>query len=85
MADAVRGHWGIENQLHWVLDVVFREDDSRVRSGNSAENFAVLRHIALNLLRSEKSSKRSIKNKRFKCALSTEYLEKVLLGANFHA
>lgn len=85
LADAVRGHWGIENQLHWVLDVVFREDDSRVRKGNSAENFAVIRHIALNLLRSERSSKRSIKNKRFKCALSTEYLEKVLLGAKFHA
>ena len=85
LADAIRGHWGIENQLHWVLDVVFREDDSRVRNGNSAENFAVLRHIALNLLRSERSSKRSIKNKRFKCALSTQYLEKVLLGAKFHA
>ena len=85
LANAVRGHWGIGNQLHWVLDVVFREDDSRVRNGNSAENFAVLRHIALNLLRSERSSNRSIKNKRFKCALSTEYLEKVLLGANFHA
>jgi predicted transposase YbfD/YdcC len=85
MAGTVRGHWGIENQLHWVLDVVFREDDSRVRSGNSAENFALLRHIALNLLRSEHSAKRSIKNKRFKCALSTKYLEKVLFKDKFHA
>ncbi len=85
MAGTVRGHWGIENQLHWVLDVVFREDDSRIRSGNSAENFALLRHIALNLLRSERSTKRSIKNKRFKCALSTKYLEMVLFKDKFHA
>ncbi len=85
LLNTIRGHWGIENQLHWVLDVVFREDDSRARSENSAENFAVLRHIALNLLRSEKTTKRSIKSKRFKCALSTQYLEKVLLGAKFHA
>lgn len=85
MLNSIRGHWGIENQLHWVLDVVFREDKSRVRSENSAENFSILRHIALNLLRSERSTKRSLKNKRFKCALSTEYLEKVLFGAKFHA
>ena len=82
---SIRGHWGIENQLHWVLDVVFREDHSRVRSANSPENFAVLRHIALNLLRSEKSTPRSLKGKRFKCALSTSYLEKVMFGAKFHA
>lgn len=85
MLDTVRGHWGIENQLHWVLDVVFREDESRVRSKHSPENFTILRHIALNLLRREKSSKRSLKNKRFKCALSTQYLEKVLFGDKFHA
>ena len=85
LLSTIRGHWGIENQLHWVLDVVFREDDSRARSKNSAENLAVLRHIALNLIRSEKTAKRSIKSKRFKCALSTQYLEKVLLGAKFHA
>lgn len=48
---AVRTHWGIENQLHWILDVVFREDDCRVRQGNAAQNLAALRHIALNLLR----------------------------------
>jgi predicted transposase YbfD/YdcC len=85
LLNTIREHWGIENQLHWVLDVVFREDNSRVRSDNSAENLAVLRHIALNLLRSEKSTKRSLKNKRFKCALSTQYLEMVLFGDKFHA
>ena len=85
LSDSIRGHWGIENLLHWVLDVVFREDESRVRSKHSPENFAILRHIALNLLRREKSSKRSLKNKRFKCALSTQYLEKVLFGDKFHA
>ncbi len=53
MLDAVRGHWGIENQLHWVLDIAFREDESRLRKGNGAQNFAVLRHIALNLLKQE--------------------------------
>jgi predicted transposase YbfD/YdcC len=81
----IRGHWGIENQLHWVLDVVFREDHSRVRSEHSPENFAVLRHIALNLLRNEQSTPRSLKSKRFKCALSTQYLEQVMFGAKFHA
>lgn len=55
MLRATRYHWGIENSLHWVLDVVFREDQARMRQGNSAHNFAMLRHIALNLLRSQKS------------------------------
>lgn len=76
-AHAVRGHWGIENQVHWVLDVTFREDASRVRSGDAAQNFTVLRHIALNLLRHE-SSKGSIKTKRFRAALDTDYLLDVL-------
>jgi predicted transposase YbfD/YdcC len=77
---AVRAHWGIENRLHWVLDVAFREDDSRIRKGNGAENFAVLRHIALNLLRRETGTKRSIKKKRMKAALDERYLLKVLVG-----
>src|SRR3712207_3681962 len=76
-AQAVRGHWGIENSVHWVLDVTFHEDHSRVRAGNAAQNFAVLRHIALNLLRQE-LSKGSIKTKRFRAALDDQYLRKVL-------
>jgi predicted transposase YbfD/YdcC len=77
---AVRGHWGIENKIHWVLDIAFREDDCRIRKGHGAENFAVLRHIALNLLRRETSVKRSIKSKRMKAALDEKYLFKVLTG-----
>jgi DNA-binding response OmpR family regulator len=77
---AVRAHWGIENKVHWVLDITFREDDSRIRKGNGAENFAVLRHIALNLLRRETSAKRSLKGKRKKAAWDEQYLLKVLTG-----
>jgi len=77
---AVRGHWGIENKVHWVLDIAFREDDCRIRKGHGAENFAVLRHIALNLRRRETSAKRSIKGKRMKAPLDEKYLLKVLVG-----
>ena len=63
---AVRSHWGIENSLHWVLDVSFREDESRIRKGKAPENFAVLRHIALNMIKKEKSSKKSTKSKRLR-------------------
>lgn len=76
-ASAVRGHWGIENCVHWVLDVTFNEDASRIRSGAGAPNFAVLRHIALNLLRHEKSAG-SIATKRFRAALDESYLLRVL-------
>ncbi len=62
----VRSHWGIENELHGVLDIAFREDDCRVRKDNAPQNFAVLRHIALNLLKQEKTTPRGTKNKRFK-------------------
>jgi len=74
---ATRSHWGIENQLHWVLDVAFREDYCRARTGNAAENLAVLRHFALNLLRKE-SSKRSIRAKRLRAGWDDRYLLKVL-------
>jgi predicted transposase YbfD/YdcC len=81
-AQAVRKHWGIENQLHWTLDVTFREDQSRLRTGHGAENFAVLRHIALNLLRQEPSTK-SLPRKRLACALNPDYLLQVLIGEPF--
>jgi len=74
---AVRNHWGIENRLHWVLDMSFREDESRVRRENAAENFSVFRHVAVNLLRKDKSSKRGIKGKRLKAALNIVYAESV--------
>jgi predicted transposase YbfD/YdcC len=75
---AVRKHWGIENSLHWSLDVTFNEDYSRLRVENGAENFAVLRHIALSLLKNETTHKRGIANKRLKAALDPNYLLKIL-------
>jgi predicted transposase YbfD/YdcC len=77
---AVRSHWGIENGLHWVLDIAFREDESRARAGASAANLVVLRHIAVNLLKQERSAKVGIKNKRLKAAWDERYLLKVLAG-----
>lgn len=75
-AHAVRSHWGIENSLHWVLDVTFREDDSRIRTGYSPANFNIFRQLALNLLKNE-PSKLSIKRKRFKAALSDSFRESI--------
>jgi predicted transposase YbfD/YdcC len=75
---AVRSHWGVENSLHWVLDMVFREDESRIRKGHAPENFAILRHIALNLLRKESTYKKSTKTKRLRAAWDEQYLARVL-------
>jgi predicted transposase YbfD/YdcC len=77
-AAAVRRHWGIENRLHWVLDIAFREDDRRVRAGHGAENFAVLRHIALNLLRQDHTTRAGIKAKRLKAGWDEGYLRSLL-------
>ncbi|HEU5227121.1 MAG TPA: ISAs1 family transposase, partial [Ktedonobacteraceae bacterium] len=79
-ARAVRSHWGIENRLHWVLDLAFREDESRVRLGHAPENLAVLRHLALNLLRRETSSRVGIHAKRLKAGWDNAYLLRVLEG-----
>lgn len=79
--DAKRRHWSVENSLHWVLDVDFGEDSSRMRTNNAAENVNTARHLAVNLLKSEKSFNRSINLKRKKCTLSHDYLLKVFWGA----
>jgi predicted transposase YbfD/YdcC len=80
MAQIIRGHWSVENKLHWVLDVSFAEDQSRQRKDHSAENFSRLRRIALNLLRREKTKKRGIKGKRLNAAWDHDYLLKLLKG-----
>lgn len=79
-AEAVRGHWGIENSLHWQLDVTFQEDQCRIRKGHADENFSILRRTALSLLKNESSQKVGIKNKRLVAAWDDAYLLKVLLG-----
>jgi predicted transposase YbfD/YdcC len=76
-AQRIRGHWRVENNLHWQLDVTFREDDSRVRQRTAATNFAVVRRLALNLANHE-DTQMSIAKKRFAAALDTDYLEKIL-------
>ena len=80
LLDAVRSHWGVENGLHWCLDIAFREDESRIRKGAGDQNFAVLRHMALNLLKQEKAAKVGIKAKRLKAGWDEAYLLKVLAG-----
>ncbi len=74
----VRGHWGIENSLHWILDVALREDACRTRTGNAPENLATLRHIAVNLLQQERSCKLGVKSKRLKAGWDESYMLKVL-------
>ncbi len=78
LARVIRGHWAIENNLHWVLDVAFDEDRNRARKGHSAANLAVIRHIALNLIKSEKTSKVGIKIKRLKAGWDNDYLLSVI-------
>lgn len=79
---AIRAHWSVENSLHWVLDVTFNEDNKRIRTGDGPENCSILRRIAINLLKTEKSYKRSLKGKKLKCCMSNKYLQKVLFSAD---
>ena len=83
LGEVVRGHWGVENKLHWSLDVVFGEDQARMRVGNAAENFSVLRRIALNLFRQDKTSKVGIKTRRLLAASDDAYRLKLLSGQAF--
>lgn len=82
IAGAIRSHWGIENSLHWTLDVTFCEDKSRIRKQNSPENFALLRRLAINLLKQEKTSKESLKMKRYRAAMDNNYLVQILNSAS---
>ncbi|QDU45228.1 Transposase DDE domain protein [Symmachiella dynata] len=79
-AAAGRSHWGVENQLHWQLDVTFREDECRIRKGHADANYSILRRTALGLLKQESTAKVGIKNKRLTAGWDESYLEKVLLG-----
>ena len=78
MADLVRGHWSVENQLHWQLDVSFREDERRIRSGHAAENYSRLCRLALNLLKRDKSVKIGVHGKRLKAGWDEHYLLRLL-------
>lgn len=81
VAVAVRGHWGIENTLHWSLDVVFHEDDWATKKETAAANLSHIRRLTANLLKAETSSNLSGPNKRYQCALNSDYLEQVLFGS----
>jgi predicted transposase YbfD/YdcC len=78
LSHSIRGHWSIENNLHWVLDVEFSEDDSRIKKDNAPENLAIIRHIALNVLNQDKSEQGSIRSKRNRASWDNEYLENIL-------
>lgn len=81
ISQAIRQHWGIENQLHWVLDVTFSEDSSRIRTGHSPENFTLLRRMAISLLNQETNSKRSLRQKTKLAAMNCNYMFDVLRTA----
>lgn len=79
-AEAVRGHWSVENSLHWVLDVGFREDENRIRKGHAPENLAMLRRTALSLLKNDKKGKGGLACRRKQAGWNNAYLLRVLLG-----
>ena len=78
LGPAVRWHWAVENRLHWSLDVAYGEDQARMREGNAAENFSILRRITLNLIRLDKARKTGVKNCRLKAGWDNTYMEKLL-------
>ena len=75
---AVRSHWGVENELHWILDVSFGEDKSQKKNANAVENFSIINRIAVNLVKHEKTKKRSVKGKRLDAGWDNDYLLKIL-------
>ena len=79
-AKAVKGHWGIESSLHWVLDTAMKEDDCQIFRGNGAENLARLRHIAKNVIKADKSRKASVRRKQRMTLMEESYLETVFLA-----
>jgi predicted transposase YbfD/YdcC len=78
LGNAARGHWGIENGLHWILDVAFREDDSRIRTGHAPTNLGIIRHFALNLIKSDKTKKGGVKGRRKRAGWDDKYLSQLL-------
>jgi predicted transposase YbfD/YdcC len=80
ISTAIRTHWGVENQLHWSMDVVFGEDQSRIRTGHGAENFGTMRRQALGLLKRDTTLKKSIRLKRYHAAMNNDYLTSVLFS-----
>lgn len=80
LAAAVRGHWSIENRLHWQLDVTFQEDQSRVRKGHADTNGSILRRTALSLLKNNRTHKIGVKTRRLLAAASTDFLQEVVFG-----
>ena len=81
LARVVRSHWAIENGLHWVLDVAMHQDQTRIRTGHAPENLAILHHIALNLLKQDRTEKLGIKNKRLAAGWDHDYLLRLIMGA----
>jgi predicted transposase YbfD/YdcC len=76
--EAIRSHWGIENRLHWVLDILFHEDYCRKNKDNAAENFNIIRKMALNIIRSFKGDKKSLRRRRLNAGWNDDYLKQLL-------
>ena len=81
--NAIRSHWAVENNLHWVLDVSFKDDDSRIRCGMASENMVVMKHLAINLLKKDKKHKLYIPRKQRKALFYDDYREMLLKNSGF--